>query len=252
VPIDIKLLPDKPIIKEKGFKLDANLLPDQPALDVNRLPDKPQPSFFKKMISETGAQLQDLIHLPAMLTGQPHPPMASKLATETIPHLLEKATTPIGTFDIPTLPKDLRDIGKETMQISPTPLDIGFYGAFLGYPAFQNIVAKQQWNLALNKIIATEKLHGAVLNNMPAIEKALAQTGFKLPANLPLEDKANIIIQQAQKSPTLGNVIAGLAKGKITPRPGAPIETVAVKEPPPPAFTGKGIVPEKAVIHTGS
>lgn len=53
-----------------------------------------KPDWLLSTVDEVGKQLQDLLTMPARIMGTPHPPMASKLSTETIPDLLPWAARP--------------------------------------------------------------------------------------------------------------------------------------------------------------
>src|SRR3990167_1632491 len=152
-----RLVLDEPIAGSKyRLVLDEpikfNLVPDEPS-------DKPKPSLFKKTVREYSAQLADLLKVPSALTGLPHLPMESELATETIPHIagtiVEKVTTPIGTFSIPQLGTKYTKSGiplpKITSgEISPTPLDIGFM-ATLGMFGIKDISQRIKFNNILSK-----------------------------------------------------------------------------------------------------
>ena len=231
MPLDLELLPDKPqtqIAQKSNFSF----------LNSDLLPDKPKPSLFKETLKETSAQLQDLLTMPSRLTGFPHPPMVSKLAIETIPSLLQKATTPFATIKIPPLSlKNIKSVfsGKgitEEAEIEPSVFDVAWYSALIGYPTFQNIVSRQQWNTTINKLIQTERFKGTVMKNMPAIEQYMSGAGIKLKPDLPLESKVDVVISQAQRSPILTDVLIGLERGKIKAKPPitAPIiETEAIK-----------------------
>lgn len=204
---------------------------------------------FKQVMGDIPAQLQDFITMPSRLLNLPHPPMVSKLATQSIPAiaqtLIQKATTPIGEFTVPTLSKEniehnvkrvlkgeAPDIMHETNTISPTPLDIALVGA-LGASGIRDVIMRTQWNAHLNKAITTEQIKGAVMENMPALENLTKQAGIELPADLPLEDKANVILSLGEKNPTFGVVITDLAHGRIAPRitPSAEVIDVGTATP---------------------
>src|SRR3990167_2373951 len=152
-----RLVLDEPIAGSKyRLVLDEpvkfRLVPDEPS-------DKPKPSLFKKTVREYSAQLADLLKVPSALTGLPHLPMESELATETIPHIagtiVEKVTTPIGTFSIPQLGTKYTKSGiplpKITSgEISPTPLDIGFM-ATLGIFGIKDVSQRIRFNNILSK-----------------------------------------------------------------------------------------------------
>jgi len=191
--------------------------------------DTPQKSFLENLINigidvakDIPAQIHDLLNIPAALLGMPRPPMKSKLSTETVPYIMEKATTPIGDIPIPTLSyNDIRNIasGRFTYSeviVSPSMVDIGFYG-LMGASLVRNQLALARWNNQLNKLIKTEEVRGAVMNNMPAFENLMNQVGVKM-EGMDLEAKTNFILNQAQSSPKLGTAIMDLVSGKIVPK----------------------------------
>jgi len=216
---------------------------------------------LKKTVSDIGAgladfpaQIQDIMAIPSLLAGTPHPPLTSKLATETIPFLAQKATAPLGTIrNVPTLnAQNIRDVFKGKVPSVTSDVDLPSLleaAIMFGIPAVQegkNITGKMQWNAQLNKAIQTEKIRGVIMENIAPLENILVQGGIKLPKNLPLEDKVNIIISQAKRSPTFGSAIIDLTKGRIKPMAprGEVIETAPITEPTPSA--SQLIEPEKA------
>jgi len=138
----------------------------------------PKGNVFSDLLTETGAQLQDITTMPARILGTPHPPMVSKLATETIPKAaqaigegLEKVysigATPIRDLGIPIISKafdwdipslsmnDVKNIlkGKPTYTVSdvaPSLLDLGVFG-YLGFEGVKGVAARVQWNRNLDK-----------------------------------------------------------------------------------------------------
>lgn len=202
------------------------------------IPDSPMPrqSFFANLINsgidvakDILAQIEDLMNIPAVLLGIPRPPMKSKLSTESVPYLMEKATTPIGNIDIPTmtyedLKSTLRGDFKYTVgNIEPTLLDIMIYG-LMGASIARNQLALARWNHQLNKLIQTEEVRGVVMNNMEAFEGLMGQIGVKT-EGMDLEAKTNFILSQAKDSPKLGSAIMDLVKGKIIAKPITPTST---------------------------
>ena len=195
------------------------------------------------------SQIQDLMTIPARLLGTPHPPFVSKLATETIPYLAEKALTPIGEFTVPSMSFDdvkaLFQKGKlqfTEATIEPTPLDIAWYGTLGGVLA-KDAISLARWNMHLDKLIKTEEVRGTVMNNMPAFENLMNQVGIKT-EGMDLEAKTNFILSQAKSSPKLGSAIMDLTRGKIiasTPKTGQPIEGGVV--PPEGAVAPKAATP---------
>src|SRR3990167_2466165 len=252
-----RLVLDEPIAGNKyRLVLDEpvkfNLVPDEPS-------DKPKPSLFKKTVREYSAQLADLLKVPSALTGLPHLPMESELATKTLPSMarrtVERAVTPIKTFDVPSIStRNIKEIGKlltgqkpkfETSEVSPSPLDIALL-SLIAKGGIQDVAGRVSRNIYLNKAIQSEKLRGVIMENMPHLKKALAQGGIKLPANLPLEDKVSVVLSQAEKSPTFGNLITKLEKGQL--RPVAPIPqkpfTDIQPQPKPTATVTPAVTPK--------
>lgn len=190
--------------------------------------DRPQ-GWIAKGLEETGRQLQDLMSIPGRTIGI-RQPWVSKLATETIPYLAQKAVTPIAEFQMKAfsaedIKHNLLELGKvikgqkpqfthNVSEVTPTPLDVAIL-AYISLSGVRSTVARTQWNMQLNKAIQTEKTRGAVMNNIPAFEKILEQGGIKLPPGLRVDDKAAIVLSQARKSPTLGSAIIKLSKGQI-------------------------------------
>lgn len=202
------------------------------------VPDQPTPgqSGFANLINagmdvikDIPAQLQDLMNIPAVLLGTPRPPAVSKLSTETVPYLMEKATTPVGDITLPTLTyNDFQNIikGKFTYtqtEISPTPIDIGFYGLMAG-ALTRNSLALARWNHQLNKLIKTDEVQLAVMDNMPAFESLMTQVGLKT-EGMDLQAKTNFILNQAKESPKLGTAIMDIVKGKVVAKPITPTVT---------------------------
>jgi len=191
-----------------------------------------------EVVKDIPAQIQDLLTMPSRLLGLPHPPMISKLSTETVPYIMEKATTPIGDFDIPSLSyEDVKSImsGKfrySVEQISPSTMDIAWYG-LMGATLARNSFALVRWNYQLDKLIKTEEVRGAVMNNMPAFENLMKQVGIKT-EGMDLTAKTNFILSQAQENPKIGSAVIDLVKGKMVMKPPAttapPIETTIAQE----------------------
>src|SRR3990167_2536404 len=156
-----RLVLDEPIAGSKyRLVLDEpvkfRLVPDEPS-------DKPKPSLFKKTVREYSAQLADLLKVPSALTGLPHLPMESELATKTLPFMarrtVERAVTPIKTFNVPSIStRNIKEIGKlltgqkpkfETSEVSPSPLDIGFMVA-LGAFGIKDVSQRVKFNNVLS------------------------------------------------------------------------------------------------------
>ena len=225
-------------------------------------PTPKQPSWVMEGFEQTGrdilssfkdvpAQIQDIITMPSRITGLPHPLMVSRLATETVPYLANKATSPIGTFPLTSYSIGKKGIIKNVSEISPTPLDLAMVG-FFGKQASQGIISRVQWNAQLNKAIESEKIKEAVLNNMPALEEALSTGGINIPKNLSLEQKASVVLSQAEKSPTLATVVTKLSKGQIkpiiTPKPIKPIDVTTIPSvKTTPAVQPKTVIPQLSV-----
>lgn len=221
------------------------------------VPDAPVPrqSFLANLINvgvdmakDIPAQIEDLLNIPAMLLGTPRPPMKSKLATETVPYIMEKATTPIADIPIPTLSyEDIKNImhGRFTYtetEISPTPLDIGIY-SLMGASMARNSLALARWNNQLNRLIKTEEVRGAVMNNMPAFEGLMTQVGVKI-EGMDLEAKTDFILYQAKSSPKLGSAIMDLVSGKIAAKP-IVAETTAI---PKAGISSSQLQPKESII----
>lgn len=204
-------VPDEPI---QGQSAMANLL--NVGMDV---------------IKDIPGQIQDLMTIPSKLLGLPSPDFKSKLSTESVPYLMEKGNTPIGTIPIPTLSyNDFNNIvhGKFTYtinEISPTPIDIGYY-AVLGGVLAKNQLATARWNHQLNKLIKTEEVRGAVMNNIESFDNLMTQVGIKLPTEMSLEAKTEFVLNQAKTSPKLGTAIMDLVKGKIVAQPPTSVQPI--------------------------
>ena len=104
----------------------------------------------KNILSEYGKQFFDLLKVPSAITGLPHLPMESQLATKTMPRIVkgiaEKATTPIGIFTVPQLGTKYTKAGiplpKITLgEVSPTPLDIALLG-LISISGIQDVAGK--------------------------------------------------------------------------------------------------------------
>ncbi len=154
------------------------------------------------------------------------PSMGESLVNDILPFLAEKATTPIGKFEIPTVSLT-GGPHIEKQDIQPTPLDIAIFG-LISKDVGQNVANRFQWNKYLTKGIETEKLRGTILKNLKPLESALSQGGIKLDPNLDPNVKIDIVLSQAKKSPTFGRLVVELNKGQVAPKiPSgvSPIET---------------------------
>lgn len=107
-----------------------------------------KPSLPKQVLQETTAQLQDILTMPARLIGTPHPPMVSKLATETVPSLPEELFKPRATIPFPSI--TLRGI--EQGYIEPSIADVGL-AAFYGSQALGGIKQTLEYNQALRQFL---------------------------------------------------------------------------------------------------
>ena len=183
---------------------------------------------IKNIAQEGGKQLQDLTTMPARLLNTPHPPMVSNLATKTIPKVtsdvVEGVTKPLVDLEMPVLtPRNIKPLLKgdfknlETTPVSPSALDLAIVAGIPAYQGGRSVLSRVGWNKTMNDAIQVEKIKGAIMENIGPLENIMAQADMKLPANLPLEDKVSVIISQAQKSPTLGDVLVKLSKGKLEP-----------------------------------
>ena len=225
---------------------------------------------LKKTVSDIGqgfadipAQITDVMNLPAAFLGTPRPPMQSRLVKQTLPFLAEKATTPLFDAQVPVVtPRNIKPLfaGKfeqlETTPVSPSAADLALAVGIPTYGATRNLASKMQWNSIINKAIQTEKVKEAIMQNIGPLENIMGQAGIRLPKNLPLQDKVNIIISQAEKSPTLGTAINQLSKGQLKPvQPRGPvIETVSIPESGQAErpFAGGAVEPGKALAPTNA
>lgn len=197
----------------------------------------------KEGLEETAAMLQDLLTMPSRIFGLPHPPMVSKYAKETVPQAVGELSKPLisellPTFSLANIKSVLSGKGfTEFQEVSPSAIDVAWYATLIGYPAFQNMVSRQQWNSMLNKLIQTARFKSTILENMPAIERYAASAGLRIDPRLSPDQKINLVVSQAQKSPTLTDVLLGLEKGKIKPKPPRPpiTPTPPTQQAPKPA-----------------
>ena len=239
---------EKPITQETSSVISDSFVPDTVDSFVPDEPTQGQSGLANLLnvgmdiIKDIPAQIQDLMTIPSKLLGLPSPDFKSKLSTESVPYLMEKANTPIGTIPIPTLSyNDFNNIihGKFTYtvgDVSPTPIDIGYYG-LLGGVLARNQLATARWNHQLNKLIKTEEVRGAVMNNIESFDNLMTQVGIKLPTGMSLESKTEFVLNQAKTSPKLGTAIMDLVKGKIV---SAPVPTTQPVTP----TTGQAVAPQ--------
>lgn len=197
------------------------------------------------------AQIADLLNLPATLLRTPRPPMKSKLVKETLPYIGKKIVEePLFEAEVPVFtPRNIPKLlaGKfrqlETTPVAPTPLELGVIGGIPAYHALRSTAGRLQWNAALDQAIQSEKMRGAIMKNITPLETILNQAGIRLPKDLPLNDKVSVIISQARKSPTLGDALIKLTKGKI--KPIAPLKPLPKGAPVP--GPAKPIKPERPI-----
>lgn len=252
--------------------------------------EKPKTDWLlmgKQAFQEFASQLQDLTSIPSRISSMPHLPAESKLVTETIPMLAEKAVTPIpGHYEIPTISMvDIRNLKKGRFTytsnvIEPTPLDIGIallIGVQASAGALKYAQSAAQYNKYVRDVINSTNIRSGIAENMGIFDEFVtgAESTFDIThkriwGNLPVNDKVDIIISQAEKSPTLGDVIAQMARGtmknisegtihiiettgkvmKATPNVG---ETVVFTNPQGVVKTGtiKDIAGQRATINMG-
>jgi len=218
------------------------LLEDSSKLRLLESPEE-KPSIIKQNIqgikeglSDFPAQVQDLINIGTRVVDPfgERRPMVSKMATETIPFLINKLTEPVGTIPVPTVQGQRDEKGRlstipkiEMGEVSPTPIDLTMLGLFAVQGA-QGVASRISWNTQIDKIAQTQIVRSHVLNNIEPLENILAQGGIKLKPGLTPEQKADVILAQAQKSPTLGDTITDLISGKTIAR-GVPLSPSIVK-----------------------
>ena len=210
------------------------MTPAAPALDQA----KAQPWRFNWQMlgKEALAQAQDVLTMPSRLLGLPHPPMVSGLATQGIPALFRKAQEPVGTFTIPSISmQDIKNLAAGHLthtesDIQPTPIDIGI-GALIAAQAAGGIrygMAAQEYNAYVKKSLDSANIKAAIKQNIGTFDQALSEAGIKLPANMPVDDRVNVVLNEAKGSQTLGDVVGKLVKGEIKPRPAPAGEVIDV------------------------
>jgi hypothetical protein len=243
-------------------KTKSLVIPDLFAKENSDLATKISEAI-KGTVKEAGAQGKDVLNALAPLRlATPQPPQ-SKLLTETIPKaasaVVEGATKPLADLEVPVFtPRNLKPLlsgdfkNLETTPVSPSALDLALIAGIPAYSAGKGVLSRIGWNKIMNDAIQSEKIKGAIMDNIGPLENFMEQGGIKLPADLPLEDKVGIIISQAQKSPTLGDILVKLSKGNIKPL--APVERgpvtdiraepgFASPEPPKPKIALKTPIP---------
>jgi len=223
-------LPDS-FIEDTPTDTSTMALPDSFIPDVPTSGSNPIFSALVSGFKDVPAQITDLLSIPvrmmAAVMGKEVGGFTSKLANETVPYLTEKALSPITSFDVPVVSaqnlKDLFTQGRLTdfTEVSPTPADIVFFG-IAGAHIAKNQVALAKWNYTLDKLIRGEEVRGAVMNNMPAFERAFSQVGLNM-EGMDLTAKTNFVLSQAQTSPKVGTIVMGLVNKTIAPIPEIPM-----------------------------
>jgi len=225
---------------------------------VPRPPENPTWNFIKAVPGEVGKgviemgaevidQAHDLLQIPAAVAGVDHFPWKSDLVTKTMPAIGEWSQTPLKTIRIPEITLGSKgELIPTSMEYDVSPLDVAV-GALMVFQAgaqFKYGMDANQYNKALVENIRSASMKAAVKENLPAFEKILFDAGVKIPKGMSVEDKVNIILSQAEQSPTLKGAVQNLAAGykplnaPLTEpiAPGKPATTAAPPaEPLPPS-----------------
>jgi len=216
----------------------------KPAITTSQFNGKPK-NWVAEGLKQTAVDIgKSFLDLPTQLVK----PAESKLATETLPYLAEKAVTPIGEFQMPVLtPRNIKPLftgqfkNIETTPVAPSPLDIGFTGygvvSSLGgaLKTYQALKQGKEYMKSLGKSYAPVV--------MEAQKKALSELQPSLKGLTP-----------EQKFAINKDIVRTLAKGQevAIPKTRAEVPLQIVETPVKPTpFTGKPIEPGKALTIPG-
>ncbi len=234
------------------FDISTAMPIEQPPSHLTRTaprpPENPTWNFLKAVPGEVGKsalelgaeainQAHDLLQIPAAVAGVDHFPWKSDLVTKTIPAIGEWSQTPLKTIRIPEITLGSKgELIPTTMEYDVSPLDVAV-GALMVFQAgaqFKYGMDANQYNKALVENIRSGSMKAAVKENLPAFEKILFDAGIKIPKGMSVEDKVNIILSQAEGSPTLKSAVQNLAAG-YKPLNAPPVEPITPGKPATPS-----------------
>ena len=184
--------------------------------------------------------LADITAIPYRAAGLRAPTEGAFFSGQTAPTsdyltaLEQTATTPVSEAGIPGVSKLAQIVSeKQIPSVSLGNIQKAIQGKFgdlntipgpnptiaeagiatvIGAQGLQNVAGRVQWNQRLNEAMKGEELRGVVMENLPNIKTGLSTTEAgkgisKGISNLPIDQQAEFIIQQSERSPTLKSAL---------------------------------------------